>query len=142
MISEIITAINTKLEQVFPSVKRESTDIKEGFTRPSFFVDYENNSSVIGESMVRNDIAIKIYYFCKDRNKNRLECIETIEKLNNAFRLVLNVSENCAIPIDETSSSILEDGVLVFSFDLVYVNTVSEAPGELIENLEISIKKG
>lgn len=143
MISEIITAINTKLKTVFPDVPRETTDIKEGFNRPSFFVEYECNSSAIGESLVQNNIDIKIYYFSSNKNKSRIECIETIEKLNNAFRLVLSISESCAIPIDETSSTILEDGILIFSFDLVYVNEIAEeAPGELINDLEINIMKG
>ena len=41
-LQQILLAINERISAAFPNVEIQSTDISEGFKRPSFFVDFES----------------------------------------------------------------------------------------------------
>lgn len=121
MLKEIALAINKKLKSVFPNIGINSTDISEGFQRPSFFVDFEN-TTLQQQSARRVDRSIHciIYFFPTDRYQNKIEILEVQEKLEDAFRDELLVGEH-RLYMGEISSDKV-DGVLQVSFDIVYTS--------------------
>lgn len=140
-LNDLITVINTVLETRFPNIERLSTDIEEGFTRPSFFVDIDNhNKSMLGEVLKNVNLTVRIYYFPKSKYKNRIEIITMIEDLTNLFLTNLKINEDFYIPIDEVNSTVTEEKVLIIDFDIKYVYEVPEDEDlELLEDLNIEI---
>jgi len=138
---DLITVINTTLENKFPSINLLSTDIEEGFKRPAFFVDIDNhNKSMLGEVLKDVNLTVRIYYFSSNKSKNRIEVIDMMENLKDLFLTTLKINEDFYIPIDEVNSTITEEKVLVVDFDIRYVYEVQEDEDlEIIDNLEINI---
>jgi len=140
-LTDLITVINTALATKFPTVDRLSTDIEEGFNRPAFFVDIDNhNKSMMGEILKDVNLTVRIYYFSESKYKNRVELLTMIEDLSSLFLTNLKINEDFYIPIDEINSTITEEKVLVFDFDVRYVYEVAEDEDlEAIDNLELNI---
>lgn len=138
-LEDIIKAINDKLEINFPGVDKQSTDIKEGFERPCFYVQIDDNTAnKLNPSSKEKTLTVRIYYFPKDRYENRIELLETQDTLENMFFDGLQVNENFYIPsLDNELTFTTVDGVLQLSFDLYYVQLLDEECGELLEELEI-----
>lgn len=136
---DIIKAINDKIEDNFPGVDKQSTDIKEGFERPCFYVQIDDNkANKLNPSSKEKTLTIRIYYFPKDRYENRIELLEKQDTLENMFFDGLQVNENFYIPsLDNELTFTTVDGVLQLSFDLYYVQLLDDEYGELLEELEI-----
>ena len=138
---EIITAINRELAQKFPNIERNSKDIEEGFLRPSFFVESDNeNYGKIGQSYADDSLTIRIYYFPSDPKNNRLENMEIKSELIRLFRFSINIDDNFVIPVDDITSTIA-DKVLIVSFDLIMVQDIEADNQEipLMEDLDFTI---
>lgn len=138
---EIIAAINKQLSLTFPKVERNSKDIEEGFKRPSFFVESDNDIfGKIGQSYADDSLTIRIYYFPSDSKKNRLENMNIKKELINLFRFKIQVNESFVIPVDDISANIV-DKVLIVSFDLRMVQEIEDTSDvPLMEELEFNIK--
>lgn len=140
-IKDVITVINRNLETKFPKISIVSTDVEEGFKRPSFFVDIDNhNKSRMGEVLKDINFTVRIYYFPSTKYKNRIEVIDMMEDLKDLFLTTLKINDDFYIPIDDINSTITEEKVLVVDFDIRYVSEVPEDEDlEMIEELELNI---
>lgn len=138
---EIISAINRELEIKFPDIERNSKDIEEGFKRPSFFIESDNeNYGKIGQSYTDDSLTIRIYYFPSDPKNNRLENMEIKRELVGMFRFSIKVNDEFVIPVDDITSTIA-DKVLIVSFDLRMVqDIVDNQDVPLMEELDFNIK--
>lgn len=145
---DILKAVNTKIKNKFPSIEILSeSDVSEKIVRPSFMTKLDE----IEISNFMLDTADKkakviIYYFAKDKDKNKIENLQMIDDLNELFvennQLEIIQSKNGKeffIGIEEAESEIV-DKVLNFSFDLEFSQDYErEDETELIE--EIIIKE-
>lgn len=141
-LKDIAVAINSKILSAFTNTpysnaEIQSTDIKEGFNRPCFYLELDGTKrSNFNSSMVDRNITARIYYFPSDRNKYRIELLEVQEILENTFINSIRVNENFAITIDEINSDVT-DGILQTSFDLYTVEIKDDTDeSEQMEELE------
>lgn len=119
-IKDIVKAINRTLKVNFPTITIQSTDVKEGYQRPCFYVDvvdFENE--LIMDKYDHKTAAFSLYYFPSDPINNRLELLEIKEALTDAFIGTLEVTQGFKIHILDTTASI-NDGVLNFDFEIEY----------------------
>lgn len=117
MLKAIKLAINEKIIAAYPNVIIQSKDIKEGFDRPCFYVDFRtgNLSTISPEFSIRR-LSVTIYYFPSDRYEYSIENLEVQETLEKSFLGKLIIDERHFI-VHEVSS-LVNDGVLQVSFDL------------------------
>ncbi|WP_096199513.1 phage tail terminator family protein [Bacillus sp. FJAT-45350] len=132
---DILNVITTKLIKEF-RIEINSNDVKEGFKRPSFFVDFDNVRRSSTEEQIERGLTIRIYYFPSDRNKNEVELLDVQEELESLFELKLGVFDR-SFNIIETFSEVT-DGVLNFSFDIEYFEGKEIEEAEPMENLEFN----
>ena len=147
LIKDIVKAINQKLKDNFPSITIQSTDVKEGYTRPCFYVDvvdFENE--LLMNEFDRKTAAFTLYYFPSDPINNRLELLEIRESLTDAFIGILDIGQGFKIHILDTAANV-NDGVLSFDFEIEYYQrrrekdnhgTTGGQEHSLIENVEIN----
>ncbi|MFJ8529966.1 DUF6838 family protein [Bacillus sp. NPDC094106] len=114
---DIKKAINSLLTKKF-AIDINSNDVKEGFARPSFFVQLENSERSGDASQVYKSLTVQIYYFPSNRYDYSIEVMEVQEQLENLFDLKLKVLDRF-FNIDNTSAT-TTDGVLSFSFDIAF----------------------
>lgn len=141
-LKDIIKAVNNEIKIVFPKINISSEDIKEGFKRPSFFVNIENNmSNKFNEVTKEKKLTIRIYYFPSDRYKNRVELLEAQDKLENIFFEGLKVNDNTFIPLADDMEAIIVDGVLQLSLYLYVLEEIEDTDtSPLMDTLHIDNK--
>lgn len=113
---DIKIAVNTRLKTL--GIEITSKDVTEGFTRPSFFVQFDNSVRSADENQVHKSLTVEIYYFPKDRYEYSIEVLDIQEKLENLFDLKLPIKDRL-VNIDE-ANTVINDGVLNFTFDLAF----------------------
>ncbi|QEK13725.1 hypothetical protein FQB35_15465 (plasmid) [Crassaminicella thermophila] len=134
-LKDIKKAINSLISANF-TAEITSRDIKEGFKRPSFFVEFDNvKKSPAGEDQINRELTVRIYYFPSNRYQYSVEILEVQEKLEEVFDTKLKVQDRY-FNIDEVES-IVTDGVLQFYFDIRYEEGREIPDAELMENLYI-----
>lgn len=125
-ITDIVLAINKKLKATFPTITIQSTDVKEGYKRPCFYVDLVDfDGELLMDTYDHKTAAFSIYYFPSDPNKYRMELFDVREKLQDAFIGILNIGKGFNIHILECETNI-DDGVLNFDFTLEYYQVRKE----------------
>jgi hypothetical protein len=145
-LKDIAKAINLNIINGFSiteynNVEIESSNIKKGFKRPCFYVEFDNlKKGNFNSTVADRNLTVRIHYFPTDRIKNKLELLEVQEVLENIFLKPLIVGVNFVITINELNSKVA-DGVLNTSFDLHTVEVESWAEGdtdtsELMQELE------
>ena len=116
-----------------------STDIEEGITRPSFFVELDNISTddFMREAM-DSEVTCRIYYFSTTIDNNRVELYGVMDNLNELFQgSLLKVNSELNIEIEELELSVV-DKVLHCYFDLSFSTDYEIVDDrELMENLEL-----
>jgi hypothetical protein len=112
----IATAVNTKLSSF--EVEINSRDVKEGFPRPSFFVQLLPSTRSGDVDNVHKMLTVQIYYFPSDRYEYAVEVLDVQENLEYAFDLKLKVQDRYLDIID--AETVLTDGVLNFSFSVEF----------------------
>jgi hypothetical protein len=133
---EIALAINTKLNEMFPEIPINTKDIKEGFARPSFTVDFDNSTkSPFGSHGVEHNVHIVIYFFPTDKNQYKIEMLNVQEELENAFNHSLKIKDGFVVFPNELISD-KADGVLQIAFDVHYIEIDYSEAGENQENME------
>jgi hypothetical protein len=65
ILKDIKLAINNLIEATFPEIEISSKDIKEGFARPSFFVDFETTSKHSTDEQIIRELQVIIYSFLR-----------------------------------------------------------------------------
>lgn len=119
--ADLKRAINAKLKTVTVEgapVELNSRDVTEGFIRPSFFVQFDNNIRSSDESQIHKSLNVQIYYFPTNRYEYSEEVLDVQEVLESKFDLKLRVLDRY-FNIDEVNAMMV-DGVLNFSFDLAF----------------------
>jgi hypothetical protein len=138
---ELKTAVNTLIDNEYPN-KIQSKDITEGFTRPSFFIEFDNINKDTRLYYFTRNLTVKIYFFPTSRDEYSKEILEVQEKLEELFGLNIAVKDRI-FTIENTTSEII-DGVLIFEFDLSYDENIEIVEtGDLMDEVimdEIIIK--
>lgn len=125
--ADIKKAVNDNLKTL--GIEINSRDVTEGFNRPSFFVQLENNIRSGSETQVQKTMTIQIYYFPSDRYDYSIDVLTKQEQLENLFYLKLKVKDRF-LNIFETTSDLV-DGVLNFSFDIDFYDMRKVSYGSL-----------
>lgn len=122
-LTDIKQAINDLMRPNFPGHGFYSLEIQEGFTRPCFFIELlpvvRDNE---GGGLYSRRVSIAINYFSED--KTDLENLKMQWELEKLFGQALVIGDR-VIPIDSTQSYVT-DGVLHFSYNLDYVDSIDE----------------
>jgi len=132
---DIRFAINKQLSKT--GVEINSRDVSEGFVRPSFFVQLDNNIRSSTENQVHRSMMVHIYYFPSDRYEYAIEVLEMQEALEELFDQKLPVKDRL-LNINEVTT-FLNDGVLNCTFDLEFYYAIEHSKqipaAELMEEL-------
>ena len=141
MLKQIALSINEKLTSLFPTIEIQSTDISEGFNRPSFFVEFDpSTNAAYGSRGRERRIQVTIYYFPSDRYKHRMELLEVQEKLENAFTGTFEIAQGFVVyPFEVESTKV--DGTLQTSFEFYYIEIDRTEDGEEMKELQLSVEK-
>lgn len=131
---DIKLAVNTLLSEHF-QIEIQSNDVKEGFNRPSFFVEMDDMARSSTETHVEKGLTIRIYYFPSNRYAYSIEVLEVQETLESLFDLKLHVLDR-QFNIHETQSDLV-DGVLSFSFDIHYYEGKTKDSAPFMEYLDL-----
>lgn len=113
---DIRKAINAKLLSLGAEVN--SRDVTEGFNRPSFFVQFDNNVRSGNVDQMYKSFTVTGYYFPTDRYEYAMEVMTKQEELENLFDMKLKVLTRY-LNINDFNTT-LADGVLNFSFDIEF----------------------
>lgn len=136
-LKEVKIAINALIDSNFVDIPIQSTDITEGFTRPSFFVEFDNVAQDVRLNCIIKNLMVRIYYFPTSKNDYSLEVLQIQEKLQEIFGLNIKIGEK-VITIDETTAFVV-DAVLEFEFELQIIDDARQLEtGDLMQEIIIS----
>lgn len=133
---QINNAINEKLDSEFPTIPIQSSDVEEGFNRPSFFVTLETNSGDGGLFSTQRDMTCRILFFPTDRYDYKEEAYDVQDRLEKLFGLNFPVAGR-TITIDSYTSRIF-DKVVHYDFDFTFFDdpAVDPCAGENPEKMQ------
>lgn len=122
-----------------------STDVTENIVRPSFYIEFDGMRAqdFMNKAIDRN-INANIMYFSATRDKNKLELMETIDKLNKIFVEdgIISVNDNFGVQVwDEVEIEIV-DKVLHYNMPMFLsedYERIDNTP--LMEELQIKTKE-
>ena len=136
-LKEIMKSINKQISNKL-EIDVDSKNIEEEFERPSVRTSIDNlKTSVFMQSMKERNFIVRIYYFSKNREKNKIELLEIQEKLENAFFNNLNIKDAFFIYIEEIEFNVT-DGILIAEFEVMTLeDIINDINIEAIEELEI-----
>lgn len=138
-ILDIKKSINLILKNNFKNIKVHAGEVKEGFKKPSFFVQlFIENTDLFSTTINENSITIEIIYFGVDETE--LENLKVYEKLKKLFNLPITINNRKILPRNIRAD--FKD-FLSFRFNLRFyddVETESESYEKMGE-LDINIKK-
>ena len=139
-LKEVMLAINRKINESL-QMNVDSKNLEEEFERPSVRTSIDNlKTSVFMQSMKERNFIVRIYYFSKNREKNKIELLEIQEKLEEAFFSHLKIKGAFFIYIDEIIFNVT-DGILVGEFEVRTLEEIlNDINTENIEELEIKTK--
>lgn len=143
-LKDLNKAIVSKIKTEFGNIAF-NTDVTENIVRPSFYLELDGMrvQDFMGSAMDKN-INANIQYFSTDRNKNKIELLETIDKLNNLFvdDGIIVVNDKFGVQVwDEVEIEIV-DKVLHYNVPLFLsedYNRVDNTP--LMEEFNVNLKK-
>ena len=132
-LKEVMLAINRKINESL-QMNVDSKNLEEEFERPSVRTSIDNlKTSAFMQSMKERNFIVRIYYFSKNREKNKIELLEIQEKLEEAFFSHLKIKGAFFIYIDEIIFNVT-DGILIGEFE---VRTLEEILNDInTENME------
>lgn len=114
MILEIKKAIFQKLKQAFPDHTLYGESVKQGLSRPCFFIDIlPINVNFINPTMIERSIIVDVQYMSKEDTKQKN--LEMSEQLIPLFE-TLTLPTGEVRPINQRFEIL--DGILHFLFDL------------------------
>ncbi|RXI70502.1 phage tail terminator family protein [Clostridium tetani] len=138
-IVDIKKSINLILKTNFENVNIYAGEVKEGFKKPSFFVQLfvENNDLFSGE-ISENSITVEIVYLTVD--KIELENIKIYERLKKFFNLPIQICDRKILPRNIRANF---NDFLSFRFNLKFYDDVQIKPEqyEKMGELDINFKK-
>jgi hypothetical protein len=136
-LKEVMLAINRKINESL-QMNVDSKNLEEEFERPSVRTSIDNlKTSAFMQSMKERNFIVRIYYFSKNREKNKIELLEIQEKLEEAFFSHLKIKGAFFIYIDEIVFNV-SDGILIGEFEVMTLeDIINDINIEAIEELEI-----
>ena len=139
-LKEVMLAINRKINESL-QINVDSKNLEEEFERPSVRTSIDNlKTSAFMQSMKERNFIVRIYYFSKNREKNKIELLEIQEKLEEAFFSHLKIKGAFFIYIDEIIFNVT-DGILVGEFEVRTLEEIlNDINTENMEELEIKTK--
>ena len=139
-LKEIMLAINRKINESL-QMNVDSKNLEEEFERPSVRTSIDNlKTSAFMQSMKERNFIVRIYYFSKNREKNKIELLEIQEKLEEAFFSHLKIKGAFFIYIDEIIFNVT-DGILIGEFEVRTLEEIlNDINTENMEELEIKTK--
>ncbi|CKH08677.1 Uncharacterised protein [Fusobacterium polymorphum] len=142
-LSEILKAVNSKLNEACPNVTINSKDLSEGFSRPSFRTELDGlKTSAFMTTFKERHFTIRIYFFNSVIGKGREERLKVSEAIENAFLGSLKINDIFIIPVDEITFEETDDGVLIASFDSLTMEQINnDIDDYLMEELEYRFDK-
>lgn len=93
-----------------------SHDVRKGFERPSFFIQFTNNERSADETQIQKSLTVSIYYFPSDEYEYAIEMLDMQETLGELFDLKLPVKDRSLNIIG--FNAFVNDGVLNCIFDI------------------------
>lgn len=112
--------ITNMLNVSFPSIEVISTDVEEGFPRPSFKVILEDIRFKELQNYTENQMSIRIYFFPTSLYEYSTEILNKQHELRQLFNYTLIIDDK-TILIHEVTTDIT-DKVLWFEFDISYLD--------------------
>ena len=139
-LKEVMLAINRKINESL-QMNVDSKNLEEEFERPSVRTSIDNlKTSAFMQSMKERNFIVRIYYFSKNREKNKIELLEIQEKLEEAFFSHLKIKGVFFIYIDEIIFNVT-DGILIGEFEVRTLEEIlNDINTENMEELEIKTK--
>ena len=139
-LKEVMLAINRKINESL-QMNVDSKNLEEEFERPSVRTSIDNlKTSAFMQSMKERNFIVRIYYFSKNREKNKIELLEIQEKLEEAFFSHLKIKGAFFIYIDEIIFNVT-DGILIGEFEVRTLEEIlNDINTENMEELEIKTK--
>lgn len=135
---QITKSITDMIISSFPGIGVQSSDVKEGFKRPSFFAEIVNVGSDTKQFVVDRSMTARIYYFPESRHDYSLEIMDMVDGLDSTFNLSMVVVDR-VVTINETRSQTI-DGVLEFEFDFEFTDSIqTDNDDDLMEDLELNV---
>ena len=133
-------AINKKINESL-QMNVDSKNLEEEFERPSVRTSIDNlKTSAFMQSMKERNFIVRIYYFSKNREKNKIELLEIQEKLEESFFSHLKIKGAFFIYIDEIVFNVT-DGILIGEFEVRTLEEIlNDINTENMEELEIKTK--
>lgn len=138
-LKEIMLSINRKISESL-QIDVDSKNLEEEFERPSVRTTIDNlKTSAFMENMKERNFIVRIYYFPKNRAKNKVEILEVQEKLEDAFFSYLKIKDDFSIYIEELEFN-ESDGILIAEFDVMTLeDIINDIDLENMEELEIKV---
>ena len=139
-LKEVMLDINRKINESL-QMNVDSKNLEEEFERPSVRTSIDNlKTSAFMQSMKERNFIVRIYYFSKNREKNKIELLEIQEKLEEAFFSHLKIKGAFFIYIDEIIFNVT-DGILIGEFEVRTLEEIlNDINTENMEELEIKTK--
>ena len=139
-LKEVMLAINRKINESL-QMNVDSKNLEEEFERPSVRTSIDNlKTSAFMQSMKERNFIVRIYYFSKNREKNKIELLEIQEKLEEAFFSHLKIKGAFFIYIDEIIFNVT-DGILIGEFEVRTLEEIlNDINTENMEELELKTK--
>ncbi len=135
-ILDIKKSINAKLKDI-KDVKIYGSEVKEGFVRPSFFVQlFVESNDLFSYDITENYMTAEIVYFGKE--KTGLENLKMYEQLKKSFSLPLELNDRKILPRKIRADF---NDVLSFRFNLNFYDDayIEKEKLEPIDNIELDI---
>lgn len=120
---DIKKAIKRMINAELPDIKIFSPDVKEGFKKPSFFIQlFPISREKLSKYHFSRKLAVSITYH-SETNKE-LEFLHIEEQLEKIFADVVTINDR-TITVEEIESNV-ENNVLHFEFDINYIDSLAE----------------
>lgn len=141
-IIEIIKAVTSTLETVFPDVEVVNMDISKGYPRACLYVDVDSGSDSIVGGFLEQTHTLTICYFAEQIEKGFLDLLKARNRFSEMLGEPINVFDDFYI---QPSNIVYEvshlDMALKVSFEIQTVQEPEEIEAEIIETIDINIKK-
>lgn len=140
----IIDTVNlTLVDTDFVDTKFSSTSIVENITRPSLYLDFQNNkTNKANHDTKERNLKVELFYFATIRNNAKIELLKIQDILENAFLEEIKVSDTFYFPVSEVEFDVNKtDGYLTCNFELYSLENIEFVDlSEYMETLEIETK--
>ncbi|MEK5060484.1 hypothetical protein BK126_04450 [Paenibacillus sp. FSL H7-0326] len=132
--AQINRAINDKIKAEFTGIPIQSSDVEEGFLRPSFFVSLETRRTESEQHFLYRDLTCRIRFFSTSENQYKEEVYNVQDRLEQLFGLNFAAGSQ-VITIDDAETDVY-DKVLHYDFEFSCVESIAVAEdGDIMEEL-------